>query len=448
MNPRRQLVVCLVLVAACTSEPGGGGVNIPESTTTSVAAQTSVAAKTTSTSTTTIAPTTTSSSTTTTTVPVYQVSGRVSDRDGNPVPRAFVTMGDVRSVTGPDGWFSFATLEPKTMLVSKPGWTRTKLTWEESTDFYEATIRARTIRGLRVAAESVASDAAFEDLLRLADMTAVNALVFDTKRESGEVLYDTKVESARRIGAVNVMYDPEKRIAQAHEHDLYTVTRIAAFEDDIRSAAIPREQLAGTWLDPASKSARSYVIDLAEEACELGFDEIQFDYVRYPTGRTADVSGQRDLTEEQRVRTISSFLGEARNRLHPMGCTVSAAVFGIIVSSLNDQGLGQRPEEISAQVDVLSPMVYPSHYSPGWLGFEDPNEHPYDVVADAISDAGSRMREGSQLRPYLQAFWWTSDQIRSSIQAAEDAGTGWILWNILSDYDAAALPTDEELNGD
>jgi hypothetical protein len=122
-------------------------------------------------------------------------------------------------------------------------------------------------------------------------------------------------------------------------------------------------------------------------------------------------------------------------------------VFGIVVSAPDDQGLGQRPEEVSAQVDTLSPMVYPSHYSPGWLGFEDPNDYPYEVTADAIADSLPRLRDGSRLRPYLQAFWWTNAEIRQSIQAAEDAQVGWMLWNILSNYDVSAIPTDAELGG-
>lgn len=434
MRRLRYPVVLVVLLSACTAEPGGGGVNIPETTTSTVRA-----------STTSLSTTTTTIPTTTTTEPTVDVSGRVTWENEIPVAGATVTAGDYTEITGSDGRFSFQTLPVSRLSVSKPGWTDAELDWDETTTSYEMTIEPRTIRGLRVAAEAAESDQAFEGLLELADATAVNALVFDTKSESGEVLYDTSVQSAHDIGAVNAMYDPAARIAQAHEHDLYTVTRIAAFEDDIRSEAFPEEHLAGTWLDPSSEPARSYVLALAEEACEIGFDEIQFDYVRYPAGRTAEVSGQRDLTQEERVGVVSGFLEQARKRLHPMGCTISAAVFGIVVSFPDDQGLGQRPEEVSAQVDVLSPMVYPSHYSPGWLGFEDPNEHPYDVTAGAISDASSRMHEGSRLRPYLQAFWWTNDQIRRSIQAAEDADIGWILWNILSNYDAAALPTDADL---
>jgi hypothetical protein len=398
--------------------------------------------------TTTVATTTTTTvATTTTSLPSYQVSGRVSRPDGTPVSRAFVSMGEMLATTGPDGWFSIETTEPGSLAVSKPGWSSTEVAWDETTTFYEATIDREIIRGLRIAPEAAGSATAFDALLGLADETAVNTFVFDTKRESGHVLYDTTVRAAHDIGAVTVMYDPVNRIAQAREHGLYTVARIAAFEDDIRSTAVPEEKLAGTWLDPASSSAQQYVLALAAEACDLGFDEIQFDYVRYPAGRTAEVSGQRDMTQEQRLGVVSEFLATSRELLHPMGCAVSAAVFGVVVSVSDDQGLGQRPEEVSTQVDTLSPMVYPSHYSDGWLGFEDPNDHPYDVTADAIGDALPRMEEGSTLRPYLQAFWWTDQQIRQSIQAAEDAGVGWILWNILSNYDRAALPTDEEVAG-
>ena len=432
---RRCLLALIVTVAACSGEPGGGGVNIVASTATSTSAPT------TSTSTTTTLPTTT------TTLPTHQVSGRVVDEGGRPVARAFVTLGELRAVSGPDGWFSLETTAPGPMVVSKPGWTSTELAWDETAVSYQATISPLTIRGLRVAGEAAASDTPFDQLLTLADTTAVNTLVFDTKRESGEVLYQTGVQTAIDTGAVNPMYDPVARIAQAHEHDLYTVTRIAAFEDDIRSGAIAEEKLAGSWLDPESPTARSYVLELAAEACEMGFDEIQFDYVRYPSGRTADVSGQRDLTQEHRIGVVAGFLAEARSLLHPMGCAVSAAVFGIVVSAPDDQGLGQRPEEVSAQVDTLSPMVYPSHYSPGWLGFEDPNDYPYEVTADAIADSLPRLRDGSRLRPYLQAFWWTNAEIRQSIQAAEDAQVGWMLWNILSNYDVSAIPTDAELGG-
>ena len=428
-------MVAAVLLTSCT----GDTTSVTESSVTTQPTTSSSSTSTTTTSTT--APTTTS----TTTIPVVSVSGRVIDQGGEPVPRAFVTMAETVAVTGPDGWFSLEVTSPTTMAVSKPGWSSTELAWTEETTFYEASIEPVTIRGLRVSAEAAQSDDAFARLLELAADSAVNALVFDTKTEDGVVLYDTRLDVAHDIGAVSVFYDPAVRLAQAHDHGLYTITRIAAFEDDRRSRAFPDEVLVGTWLDPTSEGARRYVLDLADEACQIGFDEIQFDYVRYPSGRAAETSGQRDLTQDQRLEAISGFLAEARALLHPQGCALSAAIFGIVSSFPDDQGLGQRPEEMSAQVDVISPMVYPSHYSPGWLGFSDPNEHPYDVTADAIGDALPRLHETSGLRPYLQAFWWSNDQIRLSIQAAEDAGTGWLLWNVLSNFDREALPSDDEV---
>jgi hypothetical protein len=437
VSTRRVVIILVALAAACTIEPGGGGVNISETTI--------VTNPPTTDTTTTTDATTTTAPATTTTATAFQVSGRVMQADGSPIARAFVTLSDGRQISGPDGWFSFEAALPGQMTVSKPGWSSVDLKWVDATTFYEAIIEPVTIRGLRVAADAAGDDATFDRLLALADETAVNALVFDTKQDDGRVVYDTTVQVAHEIGAVDVFYDPAERIAQAHEHDLYTVTRIVSFGDPIRASAFPEEQLTGPWLDPSSTSARRYILDLAAEGCELGFDEIQFDYVRYPSGRTAEASGQRDLTQEQRLEAVSGFLSDARELLHPMGCAVSAAVFGIVVSSPDDQGIGQRPEEISAQVDIFSPMLYPSHYSNGWLGLEDPNEHPYDVTADAINDTLPRLHDGTKLRPYLQAFWWTNTQIRSSIQAAEDAGVGWLLWNILSNFDREALPNDVEV---
>jgi len=431
VNRSGPLLLATLAIAACAGPRGLAG---GETTTTPPVAPTTVSST-----------TTTKPPTTTTTLPTVLVTGKVARPDGTPVARAVVQMGELRSTTGPDGWFSFETSAPTSMTVHKPGWSTAEVGYDRSAAFLNVTMSPQTIRGIRVSPESAGSDEAFAALLGLARDTAVNALVFDTKREGGNVLYDTTVTDAHEIGSVSAHYDARERVAQAHEAGLYVITRIVAFEDGARVSSRPEEKLAGAWLDPTSETARRYILDLAIEACEIGFDEIQFDYVRYPAGRTAEVSGQNDLTQEQRVTAIASFLSAARDALHALGCAVSADVFGIVVSTPDDQGLGQRPEELSAQIDALSPMIYPSHYSLGWLGFADPNDHPYDVTADAIRDSLPRLDDGAILRPWLQAFWWTDAQIRSSIQAAEDLGVGWMLWNILSNFDPAAIPTDAEV---
>jgi hypothetical protein len=133
--------------------------------------------------------------------------------------------------------------------------------------------------------------------------------------------------------------------------------------------------------------------------------------------------------------------------IEPMGCALSADIFGIVVSTPDDQGLGQRPEELSRHLDALSPMIYPSHYSPGWLGYADPNDFPYEVTANAIDAATPRIDVDTALRPWLQGFWWTNAQIRQAIQAAEDRGVGWVLWNVGSSFAAEALPLDSDVGG-
>lgn len=374
-----------------------------------------------------------------------QLIGQVSDPEGSPVAGASVSIGESSTVTAADGFFDLEIVGPGVLIVSKTGWVGTEIDWDGSQSFIRTTLERFRIRALRVGAEGVRKDQGFEEILLLADDTAVNALVFDTKQEDGKVLYDTAVQEAHDMGAVAATYDPIERIGQARERGLYVITRIVTFNDPFRAAAVPDQRLAETWTDPTDRDTWEYPLALAAEACEMGFDEIQFDYVRFPSGIVGESSGQLDLTEDERVDAIAAFLEEAKSRITPMGCVMSADVFGIIVSRPSDQGIGQRPEELSQHVDVFSPMVYPSHYSDGWLGLADPNEHPYDVTADAIDDALPRLEPGTELRPWLQAFFWTDQQIRRSIQAAEDRDVGWILWNSVSNYSRDAIPTDAEL---
>lgn len=388
--------------------------------------------------------TTTTLPTTTTLAPVT-VAGKVVGPGENPIEGATVAIDEFSTTTGSDGFFGFEVPEGGTLSVAVPGWATAELLWGAETPFTIVELRPRIVRGIRVGAGAAGDDEFFARLLELADSTAINALVFDTKQEGGKVLYDSQVADALQSDAVEPWYDPETRLDQAKAAGLYTITRLVVFDDAHRIRHKPEEKLAGGWLDPRSRSAWEYNVALAVEACELGFDEVQFDYVRFPAGRTATVSGQLSLSQEERVAAIEGFLAMARERLRPMGCAVSADIFAIVVSMDDDQGLGQRPEELSRHVDALSPMIYPSHYSPGWLGFSDPNDHPYEVTARAMDDALRRMEPGTILRPWLQAFWWSSAQIRSAIQAAEDRGLGWILWNVGSNFDRDAIPTDEEL---
>ena len=167
--------------------------------------------------------------------------------------------------------------------------------------------------------------------------------------------------------------------------------------------------------------------------------------MRFPSGRTAEVAA--DLvpqTGELRAEAIADFLAAARAELEAEGCGISAAIFGIVMSSDSDERLGQTPESISAVVDAVSPMLYPSHYSPGWLGFADPNDHPGPVIAFSLDEGADRVDAGSAMRPWIQGFYYSGEQIKAQIEEAEARGAGWIIWNAAGNYQADWLPPSSE----
>lgn len=389
--------------------------------------------------TTTLAPTTTSTSTTTTTVPPITLAGTATDQAGNPLPGVNVTSDQGSTTTQADGAFSITASEP-TITFNKPAWIPLEVEWSATSEA-QVMLEPRIVRAVRVARYTYTELDGLEGTLELIKDTAVNAIVFDTKDEVGTTLYPTSVAFANEIGAVEDFYDPIATLETVHGLGLYAITRIATFEDPIWTKAQPEAKLAGKWIDARNPDNWEYPLALAIEACELGFDEIQFDYVRFPAGSTAGAAPP--TTQEERVTAIAAFLKEARSRLHTLGCAVSADIFGITASSPTDEGIGQRPDELSAVVDALSPMIYPSHYSPGWLGFADPNDHPGPVTADALDQALARMAPGSLLRPWLQAFYYNSAQIRAGIAEAESRGLGWILWNSVGRYNKDALQPSE-----
>ncbi len=328
---------------------------------------------------------------------------------------------------------STTTTEPTTTTTTEP--TTTTPTTEAKSPPPEV------VRGLRVS-EIVAGDPErFAELLALADQSVANTLVFDTKTEAGDVLYASDVELANEIGAVRDVYDPVELIAEAKQHDLYTITRIVTFEDDRWSRARPATSLEGTWMNAADRTNWAYPIDLAVESCNLGFDEIQFDYVRFPDGQAARRSaGVVPATMEERTGFIAEFLETARERLAEEGCRTSAAIFGIVTASATDEGIGQTVDALSGHVDALSPMLYPSHYGPGWIGFADPNDHPGPVIAHALDSAADDLASGTRMQPWIQAFYYNGSQIQAQIIEAEERGAGWMLWNASGRYRADWLP--------
>lgn len=383
------------------------------------------------------------------------MQGKVVGPNGEAVPRTTVRIGDKETLTDDLGSFEFVAAKPGTVSAEKAAWLPGETEWDGAPGRLTVTIEPFLVRGLRVSGQAAGDPAAFAEILDLVEASSVNALVFDTKTEGGEVVHDTKVQEAIDIGAVKPVYAVEDALAEAKARGLYAITRIVTFQDFYRALARPEHAISNTetgevwanvkglgWMDPTDREAWTYPIALAKEACEMGFDEVQFDYVRFPTDGDVAVAGYdgSPITSDVRIETIAGFLATARDELNALGCAASADIFGIVMSVNDDQGLGQLPEVLSYSVDAVSPMVYPSHYGRGWMGLDNPNDHPYDVVAEAITSGMSKLEGGAVLRPWLQAFSWTGEEILDSIAAAEDNGLGWLLWNSLSTFEEGSLP--------
>ncbi len=368
------------------------------------------------------------------------LTGTVVDAAGDPVPHVVVRADGRVAHSGPDGRFTLAGVRPGPAVAHRPAWQPAGFVWDGDAAPVTVELAPQVHRAVLVPNSVASDDGRFAAALDRLAGTAATAVVFDTKDETGVIRFDTAVREAHDLGVVDVRFDADERLRQIERRGLHAITRIVVFEDPARAEADPDANLAGTWIDATDPANWEYPLDLAVEACERGFDEIQFDYVRFPAGRTAEVVRRRyDLTAEQRVATIAAFLAEAGARLRPLGCAVAADIFAIVLSAPDDQGIGQRVEDLSPHVDVLSPMIYPSHYNPGWLNLDDPNEHPAAVTADALDDAAPRIAPGVVIRPWLQAFLYTPAEVQAAIAEAEARGHGWMLWNVRGAYDREAL---------
>ncbi len=377
------------------------------------------------------------------------VFGSVTDPTGKGIAGVTVSSGDRVAITALDGSFELGSAQPGTVTVSKHGYGTVEVELLEGERDLEAVIEPFIVKGIRISPASAGDAGKYARLLDMASNSVVNTLVFDTKNEKGAVRYESRVPGA----AMRIVYNPEVVLEQAKERGFYTITRIVSFQDAPRAINYPdtalkdkegniwRDAAGQAWLDPTNEDAWAYPIALGVEACQLGFDEIQFDYVRFPTdGDIASIDYPEELTEELRVATISAFLARASEVIHGHGCVVSADLFAIVMSTSNDQGIGQTPGAASGVVDAISPMIYPSHYASGWRNLDDPNAHPGIVVGDALATGVPKAIGGGLVRPWLQAFAHTPEQIRESIDAAEAMGLGWMLWSQESNFTPDMLP--------
>ena len=305
----------------------------------------------------------------------------------------------------------------------------------------------------------------------LIEETELNAVVLDFKGDDGLLSFPTEVALALEIGAGQspVVRNPSEFLGWFKKRNVYLIARIVVFKDDKLANAYPRwaitdsatggvwhDQEGKGWLDPNRKEAWDYTVALALEASALGFDEIQFDYIRFPTdGNVQQARYALPNTYENRVAAISGVLQQVSNALRPLGVKVGADVFGYTAWSSNDLGIGQHLETIAPYVDVLAPMIYPSTFAAGLPGedskYRTAIAYPYAIVSKTTERSLRRTRETNpriEVRPWLQDFQdytfdfrtFTPAEIRLQIEGARDAGArGWLLWDPGVRYTRAAL---------
>lgn len=326
------------------------------------------------------------------------------------------------------------------------------------------------VKGIYISGPVAGTKNTLNNIVRIVDETEVNAIVVDIKNDSGEITYKMQTPTVLDIkSGVNYIRDIDGFIKRMKEKNIYLIARIVAFKDPILAKKKPELSLKNSngtiftdkaglsWVNPYKKEVWEYLIEVAAEAARIGFDEIQFDYIRFSTD-----SGMKQVifTNEEEAKSkeevISEFTKYACEKLKPMGVYVSADVYGSIISSKTDADIiGQDYIEMSKYLDYICPMIYPSHYVDGAYGIDYPDLAPYQLISKALEDSKnvlSVIDEGEHkavVRPWLQDFtasWiknhqkYGKKQIREQIEAVYDSGyEEWILWNGSNKYTEAGL---------
>ncbi|MCM3699849.1 putative glycoside hydrolase [Paenibacillus macerans] len=321
---------------------------------------------------------------------------------------------------------------------------------------------APKVKGIYVTAYS-AGGSRMSELVDLVDKTDLNAMVIDIKDDTGYITYKTKNPELNKLGkAQPFIRDIDALMDRLEKHDIYPIARIVVFKDTILAKKHPEysfvQKDGSVWsngggdsfVNPYSKEVWDYNIEIAKEAAKLGFKEIQFDYVRFPEGfeKRAD-SLKYEKTEMSRVDAVSSFVKYAKEQLEPLGIRVSVDIFGYAASVPAAEGIGQDFVKISDNVNIICPMIYPSHYTTGWFNAKDPDKAPYQTIKGAIKDTQDKLaslEEQPIVRPWIQDFtasWlgkghytkYGKPEVEEQIRALRDMNVDeYLLWNASNRY--------------
>ena len=306
-------------------------------------------------------------------------------------------------------------------------------------------------KGIYLSSYGISSLKLRNSALDLVRNTEINTFVIDIKTDTAMITHKTSIPLANEIGAQKLVLkkDLPELVTKLREQGIYTIGRIVVFKDTLLAQAHPelaikrsngelfRDNEGLAWVDPTQSQVWEYNIALAEEAAQMGFDEVQFDYVRFPDKRGLVFS--KPNTEENRVAAISGLLKAAHKKLEPYNVFLSADIFGYVSWNLNDTEIGQRIVDVMQHVDYASPMLYPSGFQFGIPGYRDPVVNSHEIVYRSLERARVRANvDAVRFRPWLQAFkdyafdrrHFGADELRQQISASDRFGSsGWLLWN-------------------
>jgi hypothetical protein len=325
----------------------------------------------------------------------------------------------------------------------------------------------KQLRGVYVRGGTAGGSLFMPLLDRLAER-GMNMIVLDAKDYDGWLTYRSKVPLASESGAIKnpPIRDVARTVRFAHAKGIRVAMRISCFEDEVVAHAkpelVPRANWAPNrayqigWLDPANPAARAYIIDLVKEALDFGVDEIQLDYVRYPVLGVKNADFDATKGKKPKTIVIRDFVREVHAVTQARKVPLSLDIFGIVAEGVRADidALGQDPVLLASECEVLSPMVYPSHYHAGYAGFEVPGNHP-EIVGMATKKILAMLKRAKKnviVRPWLQAVSWNSPEygpqyIATEIRSANGAGgEGWLMWNPAQTYTVTwqAVPVERK----
>ena len=383
-------------------------------------------------------------------------------------------------------------IEQKTVMkkITYKDLDKTKLAWIEDTylvptlneavdekfknlDFSEKTKKEYKdnkrvkVRGLYVSAHSVALKGRLDELIELAKKNNINTFVIDVKGDYGELTFPMSDEINKYTKSANknpIIKEIEPVIKKLKDNGIYAIARIVSFKDTIYAKENPDKIIVYkdggkaftnsdglVWVSAYDKNLWEYNVTVAKEAAKVGFNEIQFDYVRFPAsngGKLDKVLNYRNTDNMTKAEAIQKYLNYAKKELSPYNVYISADIYGQVGSSSDDMSLGQFWEAVSSEVDYVSPMMYPSHYGKGVYGLAVPDANPYKTIYHSTKDSINRNNNISSpaiIRPWIQAFTATwvkghinygPNEVKEQIKAMKDLGVDeYILWSATNRYE-------------